>query len=208
MRGLWPPLFFLALLPTVLGMAKSNFKACLSVILRHEGGFVNHPADPGGATKYGITRRTLARWRGVRWWRLPVRAVRRLTKREAGAIYRAWYWRPIFGDDLPAGVDLAVFDFAVNSGWKRAVKALQRVVGVRRDGYVGPKTLAAIARHGAARVIHDLCRHRLSWLRRLRHWRHFGRGWTRRVRETERVALEMAREQLRREQRKRRRNWA
>ncbi len=202
-------------------MAKHNFQPCLDVIFRHEGGFVNHPADPGGATKYGITRRTLARWRGVRLWRLPVRTVRRLQRREAAAIYRAWYWRPIFGDDLPAGVDLAVFDFAVNSGWKRAVKALQAVLRVRRDGFVGPKTLRAIEQAGAREAVRRLCRHRLSWLQRLRTWRTFRRGWTRRVRETEQIALEMAsgtwarqrkREQpasqRRRRRRQKRRNWA
>ena len=170
-------------------MAKGNFHNCLAVILRHEGGYVNHPADPGGATKYGITRRTLRRWRGKP---VSVTDVRRLTKREAGEIYHAWYWRPIWGDDLPAGVDLAVFDYAVNSGWKRAVKALQRVVGTRVDGFVGPKTLAAIRRHGVARTIHDLGRRRLFWLHRLRTWRWFGRGWRRRVLDTEHEALRMA----------------
>jgi len=171
-------------------MAKGNFHKCLTVILRHEGGFVNHPADPGGATKYGITRRTLRRWRGRP---VSVTDVRRLTKREAGEIYHAWYWRPIWGDDLPAGVDLAVFDYAVNSGFKRAVKALQKVVAAKADGYVGPKTLAAVRRTGAEAVIRALCRRRLSWLRRLRTWRTFGRGWRHRVVETERVALTMAR---------------
>ncbi len=170
-------------------MAKGNFDTSLAVVLKHEGGFVNHPADPGGATKYGITRRTLKRWRGQR---VSVADVRRLRRREAAAIYRAWYWRPIFGDDLPAGVDLAVFDFAVNSGWKRAVKALQRTVGARQDGFVGPKTLTAIRRAGAGRVVRLLCARRLSWLHRLRRWRIFGRGWRRRVRDVEVAALSMA----------------
>jgi len=169
-------------------MAKRNFNNCLQVILRHEGGFVNHPADPGGATKYGITRRTLRRWRGKR---VSVNDVRRLTRREAAAIYHAWYWRPVWGDDLPVGVDMAVLDYAVNSGWKRAVKALQKVVGVRRDGYVGPKTLAAIHQMGAGQAISALCRYRLGWLQRLLTWRSFGRGWRRRVMETERIALGM-----------------
>ncbi len=170
-------------------MAKGNFHKCLAVILRHEGGFVNHPADPGGATKYGITRRTLKRWRGKP---VSVTDVRRLTKHEAGEIYHAWYWRLIWGDDLPAGVDLAVFDHAVNSGWKRAVKALQRVVGTRVDGFVGPKTLAAIRHHGVARTIRGVCRRRLYGLHRVRTWRSFGRGWKRRVLDTEREALRMA----------------
>ena len=172
-------------------MAKGNFDNCLKIILRHEGGFVNHPADPGGATKYGIIRRTLRRWRGRP---VSVDDVRRLTRREAGKIYHAWYWRPIRGDDLPAGVDLVVFDYAVNSGRGRAVKALQKVIGARADGLVGPRTLAAVRRHGVDRVIRDVSRRRLSWLHRLRTWRRFGRGWTRRVMDTERVALSMARE--------------
>jgi lysozyme family protein len=170
-------------------MAKGNFTKCLAVVLKHEGGFVNNRRDPGGATKYGITRRVLRRWRGTP---VSVADVRRLRKREAAGIYRWWYWRPVWGDDLPAGVDLVVFDYAVNSGWKRAVKALQRSAGARADGYVGPKTLAAVRRAGAKRVIRRLSARRLGWLHRLRTWRWFGRGWSRRVRDTEIAALKMA----------------
>ena len=124
---------------------QSSFGAALAFVLRQEGGYSDNPADPGGATNLGITRRTLAGWRKVSpWWNLPKTAVQALSAAEAGEIYRALYWSPVAGDDLPAGLDLAVFDFAVNSGPDRAARALQGIVGVAVDGRIGPKTLAAV----------------------------------------------------------------
>lgn len=164
----------------------SRFQACLAEVLRHEGGYADHPADPGGATNMGITLATLSDWRGR-----PVtkQEVRDLTVAEAGEIYRARYWQPIRGDALPPGVDLAVFDFAVNSGPARAVKALQSVLGVAQDGIIGPATLAALASApGAVEVITDLCDARMRFLRSLSTWPTFGGGWTRRVAEVEAAA--------------------
>lgn len=121
-------------------MAAANFDHCLAWILLREGGYVDDPADAGGATNMGITRATLADWRGA-----PVTAedVRTLTRDEAGAIYRARYWNPIRGDDLPAGVDLICLDAAVMSGTARAARLLQQAVGAEPDGAIGPLTLAA-----------------------------------------------------------------
>lgn len=172
------------------GEYSARFRACLAETLRHEGGYADHPADPGGATNMGITHLTLAAWRGK-----PVtkQDVRDLTKAEASAIYHARYWLPVKGDALPPGVDLAVFDYAVNSGTGRAVKALQKVLGVAQDGAIGALTLAAVAKAGPVTLIMDLCDARMVFLRGLVTWQTFGAGWTRRVSEVEDAALKVAR---------------
>ena len=163
-------------------MVEDRFEACLAEVLRHEGGYVDHPADPGGATNMGITRKTLARWRNVSpWWDLPKAAVQGLGRAEAAEIYRRGYWVACHAGDLPPGVDVAVFDYAVNSGPDRAIRTLQATLGVVVDGIVGPLTLAAAQRADAARTINALCDRRLGFLRALSTFAIFGRGWTGRV---------------------------
>lgn len=108
-------------------MAASNFERALAHVLAFEGGFVNHPLDPGGATNLGITRAMLARARGRP---VTVAHVRALTRAEAASIYRRFYWNAVRADDLPGGLDLAVFDLAVNAGPTRAARLLQRTLGV------------------------------------------------------------------------------
>ena len=98
-------------------MTAANFDRALTAVLRHEGGYVDHPSDPGGATNLGVTRATLAQWRGRAVSKAEVKA---LTRAEAAKIYRALYWDEIAGDALPAGLDFAVFDYCVNSGPGRA----------------------------------------------------------------------------------------
>lgn len=177
--------------------AGERFARCLDRVLAHEGGYADHPKDPGGATNMGITHRTLARWRKVSpWWKLPKAEVRALSKAEAARIYESSYWRPVRGDELPAGVDLAVFDYAVNSGPPRAIKALQTSLKVKVDGLIGPLTLRAVGRASTAATITALCDSRLSFLRRLATFATFGRGWTRRVSEIRAAALAMAGERL------------
>lgn len=171
-------------------MATHTFDAALALVLRHEGGFVDHPRDPGGATSMGITRATLAAWRGRP---VDVDEVRRLTRAEAAAIYRARYWDAVRADALPAGLDYAVFDAAVNSGPRRAALWLQAALGVAADGRIGPASLAAAAAAEPAGAIRRLARIRLDFLRRLATWPAFGRGWARRVAEMEAAALVMAR---------------
>jgi lysozyme family protein len=168
----------------------ARFARCVAEILKHEGGYVDHPRDPGGATNRGITHLTLADWRGH-----PVSKtdVLQMAEKEAREIYRAKYWNAVQGDMLPAGLDLALFDFAVNSGPGRAVRVLQWQLGIPADGAIGPVTLAAIRKVNAARLAGDLCRARLAWLRGLETWPTFGKGWERRVVEVERAALAMAR---------------
>lgn len=171
-------------------MAETRFSICLAAVLRHEGGYADHPADPGGATNMGITRKTLARWRRVSpWWALPKTAVRDLSRAEASRLYRAGYWTPCRAGELPAGVDLAVFDFAVNSGPGRAIRILQGLLGVKVDGLVGPVTLRAAAQADPRRLVVAICDRRLGFLRLLRTFPIFGRGWTRRVEDIRAAAL-------------------
>lgn len=169
-------------------MSASNFGACLTLVLVNEGGYSDLASDPGGATNRGITRATLASWRKRPVSKAEVRA---LSRDEAAAIYRARYWDAVRGDDLPAGVDLAAFDWAVNSGPRRAILGLQRAVGAEPDGSMGPLTLAATRASDPRLVVRQLCAARLSFLERLRTWRAFGRGWKARVARTEGAALAM-----------------
>jgi lysozyme family protein len=171
-------------------MANDRFEKCLGEVLRHEGGYVDHPSDPGGATNMGITHKTLARWRKISpWTDLPKSSVAALKRDEAALIYRANYWNPCRAGDMPAGVDLALFDFAVNSGPDRALRTLQAALGVAADGEVGPVTLAAIRAADPKTLVNDLCDRRLAFLQRLSTFAVFGRGWTRRVSEIRAVAL-------------------
>lgn len=160
-------------------MASSTLPVALSLVFGDEGGYSNHPKDPGGPTKFGITHRTLAAARGVP--SVSAAQVKALTKDEAAEIYRAGYWGAIRGDDLPRGLDYAALDFAVHSGPAQAVKELQRLVGVTADGIMGPQTLAAIARRDVRALIRAYCDARMAFLRRLKTWATFGRGWTIRV---------------------------
>jgi lysozyme family protein len=167
-------------------MARSRFDICLDEVLRHEGGYADHPSDPGGATNLGITHKTLARWRRESpWWKLPKDAVKALQRPEAAKIYRASYWDRCHAGQLPAGLDLALFDFAVNSGPDRAIRTLQAELDVAADGQVGPLTLEAMtdyaARRGLGMLVGALCDRRLVFLKRLPTFAVFGRGWTARV---------------------------
>ena len=168
--------------------SSENFETCLQMTLKHEGGYVDHPADPGGATNLGVTRRTLARFRGRAVSKAEVRA---LTREEAALIYRKYYWDAVHGDALPAGVDAALFDHAVNSGPGAAIKCLQRALGVAVNGKMGPATRAALRMANPAELVRDLIARRRRFLMRLRTFRTFGRGWMRRVKAVERAALAM-----------------
>jgi lysozyme family protein len=170
-------------------MAANNFDAALKHVLRHEGGYADHPSDPGGATMMGITRATLADWRGRAVSKEDVRA---LTREEAGDIYRARYWNLVSGDKLPMGLDLVVFDHAVNSGPGRAVRTLQGLLAVDTDGRMGPRTIAALEGQEMLSLIRDMCKARRNFLRNLPTAPVFGRGWMRRVDAIERASLKMA----------------
>jgi lysozyme family protein len=171
-------------------MAASTFAEAWRRLSAHEGGFVHHPADPGGPTHYGIT---LAVYRRVRKADATAADLRAMTAAEAAAIYRRHYWDALCCDDLPAGVDYAVFDYGVNSGVGRAGKVLRRLLGLPdRTHAVTAEVLAAVAGRDAGRLIEALCDERLAFLKRLKTWPAFGRGWARRVAEVRAAALAMA----------------
>lgn len=170
-------------------MAKGTFEVAFSLVLKHEGGYVDNPSDPGGATNLGITIGTLSGWLGRKATKSEVRA---LTPATVKPIYRANYWDAVRGDDLPSGLDYAVFDYAVNSGPARAAMHLQELVGVAQDGKIGPITLAAVAKSNPSDLINALCDRRMRFLRSLSTFSKFGRGWTSRVDGVRSNALGMA----------------
>lgn len=167
---------------------KANYEKCLAEVLKHEGGWSSHPKDPGGDTMKGVTQGTYDDWRKAQG--LRHQSVRLITDAELQAIYRNKYWNKVRGDDLPGGVDLAVFDFAVNSGVSRSVRYLQRLLGVVDDGVSGPKTLQAIAGYKSD-LAADLCDRRLAFLQSLATWPTFGKGWAARVASVKKVAREL-----------------
>ncbi|MCA0422117.1 MAG: hypothetical protein LCH61_02125 [Proteobacteria bacterium] len=170
-------------------MSTRNFASGLAMTLQFEGGFANHPIDPGGATKYGITRKVLAEWRGRS---VSIADVRALTRSEVEAIYRRLYWETVGGDELPGGVDVAVFDLAVNSGVGRASRTLQQAVGAVPDGIVGVDTVRAARALPADALVRLICTARRSFLQKLRIFPTFGRGWLRRVDAIEALGLSLA----------------
>ena len=151
-----------------------NFDQALDKLLEHEGGYSDHAADPGGKTRYGITE-VVARSHGYRgdMRELPIDAAR--------LIYRAAYWDAVRADELPAAVRYAVFDGAVNSGVHQSVRWLQRAVGAKDDGALGPATLAAVKRHEPEVLLRRLLSQRLAFMANLPNWPSFGRGWARRI---------------------------
>ena len=158
-------------------------------VFKVEGGYVDHPSDPGGATNLGVTIATLRAWRKRSVSKADVKA---LTKEEATAIYKAQYWDKVMGDELPAGLDYAMFDFGINSGPRRAVEFLQRIVKVKVDGVIGVMTLDAVSRYPVPQLIRRLCDDRLAWLRTLNTWNVFKTGWTRRVEHVRATSLSFA----------------
>ena len=158
---------------------KANFERALDWVLVHEGGFVNHPKDPGGATNRGVTQATYNAYR--KNLGAAPRSVRVIEDAEVRDVYKRYYWDKVSGDDLPPGADYAIFDFAVNSGVSRAAKFTQRIVGTTADGVIGANTLGAIADYGSEKLVKQLCHNRFAWLKRLKTFSTFGRGWTRRV---------------------------
>lgn len=174
-------------------MAANNFSACLRFTLKFEGGFCNDPRDPGGPTNLGVTQATLSAFLGHA---CSIADVRALTPNAVAPLYRQRFWDPVNGDALPAGVDLAVFDFGVNSGPIRAVIGLQRALGVADDGCVGPITIAAAKKlassdAGAALLVERICAGRLAFLTHLTVFKTFGPGLRSRVLKCERAALSM-----------------
>ena len=156
----------------------NKFSEALEVILHHEGGYVNHPKDPGGETNLGVTKRVYEDFGGEK-------EMKDLTKEDVEPIYKKNYWDRVKGDDLPEGLDLCIFDFAVNAGPGRAAKFIQRLVKTTVDGGIGPNTLKCINDHvehyGVSTAIDQYQSERQNYYESLSNFETFGRGWTRRV---------------------------
>ncbi len=168
---------------------KNNFKKSLQLVLVHEGGWSDNPKDPGGATMKGVTLATYRRYFGADRTK---EQLRNISDKELEQIYRDGYWNKCRCDELPRGMDYAVFDAAVNSGPGRSAKWLQGAVGAAQDGGIGPKTLAKVSEQQPIPVIDELCDRRLKFLKGLSTWAEFGRGWGRRVEGVRHQATAMA----------------
>jgi lysozyme family protein len=166
----------------------TNFDACFSHLIKHEGGYVNHPSDPGGRTNLGVTQEVWEDWTDRK---VTEEEMKELTPAKVSPLYKEMYWDRIKGDQLPRGVDYCVFDAAVNSGVRRASQWLQTALGVTADGSIGPQTLAIVLLAAPDTVIINYSAQRLKFLQGLSTWATFGRGWERRVAEVKATALSM-----------------
>jgi lysozyme family protein len=170
-------------------MARWTYDEALSRLLTHEGGYSDHPSDPGGPTNFGIT---------IHDYRKYVRPnataadVRSMKLADAKRIYREKYWNAMRCDELPAGVDYAVFDYGVNSGIGRSGKVLKRMLGLDAGtSVVTPDVIAVANRHDPKTLVGAICDERLRFLQALKTWPVFGKGWGRRVKEVRAAALAM-----------------
>ena len=171
---------------------QSNFENCLKKLLIHEGGWSDHPADPGGATMKGVTLQVFREFK--RNPHITKEELRNISDEDLAAIYKKRYWDAVRADELLPGVDYTVFDCAVNSGPGRAIKFLQSCVGTTPDGGFGSVTMAAVAQfkgEAGKQLIRDYAAKRLEFLKALKTFPVFGKGWERRVNEVEKTSLEM-----------------
>ena len=167
-----------------------TFEEALEHVLKHEGGFVNHPKDPGGMTNLGVTKKVWDEWIGRE---SSEDEMRNLKPEDVANLYKKLYWDRVKGDDLPSGVNYCVFDASVNSGTGRAAKWLQEAVGAVPDGAIGAKTLAKVAAHDADSLVNAYCDVRLNFLKSLKTFDTFGKGWSRRVEGVRQTALDASR---------------
>jgi lysozyme family protein len=168
---------------------KQNWEEALKHILKYEGGYVNHKDDPGGRTNLGVTQRVWEDWTGKPATEEDMRG---LTVAMVSPLYKKRYWDAVRGDDLPSGVDLCVFDCAVNAGVGRASKFLQQAVGVTADGQIGPMTVAATTAKPAEEVIEAFCNLREAHYKSLSTFATFGKGWMNRLGAVEAESKHMA----------------
>jgi len=171
-------------------MAAFNYPRALKGLRISEGGWSNHPKDPGGATMYGIIQREYDAFRKRKG--LPLQSVRLISEAEVAEIYKTQYADKVRFDDLPAGIDYATLDGAVNSGVSRGTKWLQQALGVSADGVVGNQTVSKAVAADARKTIQAMCSKRLGFLQGLKTFSTFGRGWSSRIARVEAEAVSMA----------------
>jgi lysozyme family protein len=168
---------------------QGNFTACLALVLKSEGGYVNNPADPGGITNLGVTKRV---WEEYTGHEVDEKTMRGLTPQLVAPLYEQKYWRPCYGEVLPRGLDFVVFSMGVNAGPGRSVKLLQSAIGCVPDGIIGPKTRELILASNSATLIAQFSEARREYYRSLKTFPIFGKGWLSRVATEETEALNMA----------------
>jgi lysozyme family protein len=166
-----------------------NFKECLALVLKSEGGYVNNPADPGGMTNLGVTKRV---WEEYTGHEADEKTMRGLTPEKVAPLYEQRYWRPTYCEVLPRGLDFLVFSMGVNGGPGRAVKLLQQSIGCVPDGVVGNATMALIKQSNVADLIAKYSNARRTYYESLKTFPIFGKGWLARVDREESEALQMA----------------
>ena len=167
---------------------KENFNEALKAILKHEGGYVNHPKDPGGRTNLGVTQKVWEEWVGH-----PVgeKEMRALTPDTVAPMYKKKYWDAVKADELPTGLDYLMFDFAINAGPGRAAKTMQKAIGTTPDGAIGPKTMAALKAADPTDLIAKFSMEKELFYKALPTFATFGKGWLRRVDEAKSHAVTM-----------------
>ncbi len=168
-------------------MSEGNFKKCLDLVLKAEGGWVNHKDDPGGETNLGVTKRVWEEYVGH-----PVTTMKNLTPELVAPLYEQKYWRPCYGEVLPRGLDFVTFSMGVNAGPGRSVKLLQSAIGCVPDGVIGPRTRELISDSNCAAIIAKFSESRRQYYRSLKTFPIFGKGWLNRVDHEETEALQMA----------------
>lgn len=159
---------------------KENFDYCFNQVLKHEGGFVNHPKDPGGMTNLGVTKRVWETWTKRE---VSEEEMRALTPELVRELYKVMYWDKCRCDELPSGADYSVFDFGVNAGPRRSIITLQRAVSVKDDGIFGPGTMKAVMEAPVKKIISDYFGARIKFYKQLKTFETFGKGWSRRASE-------------------------
>jgi lysozyme family protein len=164
----------------------SNFEECLDLVLKSEGGWVNHKDDPGGETNLGVTKRVWEEYVGH-----PVDSLKKLTKDDVAPLYELKYWRPCYCEVLPRGLDFVVFSMGVNAGPGRSVKLLQQSIGCVPDGVIGPRTRELISSSNGSTLIAKFSETRREYYRSLKTFPIFGKGWLNRVDHEEAEALDM-----------------
>lgn len=165
-----------------------NFVKSLETVLKHEGGYVDHPKDPGGRTNMGITQAVYEKYLNRT---VTEEEMKNIKIGDVRIIYKENYWDKVKGDDLPSGVDFCVFDWAVNSGVSRASKALQKIIGAKADGVIGPNTLKAVESADSEIIIQQLTEAREDFYKRLSTFDTFGKGWLSRNEKTAMLSLEL-----------------
>jgi lysozyme family protein len=165
-----------------------NWDKSFDMVIVHEGGYVDNPADPGGATNWGCTK---AVWEKYVGHEVTKDDIKSLTKEDVKPLYKRNYWDALHGDAIPSGLDYCLFDCAINSGVGRASKWIQEIAGVTADGAIGNNSVAAITQINPVTAINEFCDKRQAFLESLKTFATFGKGWTKRVSDVRAKALEM-----------------